>query len=90
MIFPSWHLQVVTRRPSVIVAKLLAVKIVITIWRKSPKEKLVPFDLPVVFISQTNSFEARIQAVRRKAKAFTEPIDLVALTERIEFIAKAQ
>ncbi len=83
-------LQVVTRRPSVIVAKLLASEDSDHHLAQIAKaKKLVPFDLPVVFISQTNSFEARIQAVRAQGEGFfTEPIDLVALTERIEFIAK--
>lgn len=42
---------------------------------------------PVLFTSQINSFECRLRAVRADGKAFfLKPIDVLALTERIEEI----
>lgn len=82
--------QVVTRRPSVIIAKLAAqAKAQCDLAEIAKAKALVPFHIPVLFISQTNSFESRIRAVRAEGEGFfTEPVDLVALTERIESIVK--
>lgn len=45
------------------------------------------FRIPTVFVSHSNSFESRLLAVRSSGDGyFTKPVDVVALTERIEAI----
>ena len=47
------------------------------------------FRIPTIFVSHSNSFESRLLAVRSSGDGyFTKPLDVVALTERIEAILR--
>ncbi len=52
-------------------------------------EQLQRLRIPTIFVSKTSSFESRLLAVRAKGDGyFTKPIDVVALTERIDTISQ--
>lgn len=45
------------------------------------------FRIPTIFVSHSNTFESRLLAVRSSGDGyFTKPVDVVALTERIESV----
>jgi len=48
-------------------------------------EQLSRLRIPTIFVSRSNSFQSRLLAVRAKGDGyFTKPVDVVALTERID------
>lgn len=52
-------------------------------------EQLQRLRIPTIFVSKTSSFESRLLAVRAKGDGyFTKPVDVVALTERIDTISQ--
>ncbi len=52
-------------------------------------EQLQRLRIPTIFVSKSSSFESRLLAVRAKGDGyFTKPIDVVALTERIDTISQ--
>ncbi|MBC3936914.1 diguanylate cyclase [Undibacterium rugosum] len=83
-------LAIATRRPDVIVIELsfpegknAGVDEIKRI------EQLQRLRIPTIFISKTSSFESRLLAVRAKGDGyFTKPVDVVALTERIDTISQ--
>ncbi|MBI3283290.1 MAG: diguanylate cyclase [Burkholderiales bacterium] len=77
---------IATRRPDVIVIELSFPEGRIAgaeeITRLKQFER---FRIPTVFVSRSSSFESRLLAVRAGGKGyFTKPVDVVALTERID------
>ncbi|MBC3931744.1 GGDEF domain-containing response regulator [Undibacterium curvum] len=83
-------LAIATRRPDVIVIELsfpegknAGVDEIKRI------EQLQRLRIPTIFVSKNSSFESRLLAVRAKGDGyFTKPVDVVALTERIDTISQ--
>ena len=81
-------LAVATRRPDVIVIELSFPEGKIAGVDEVKKiEQLQRLRIPTIFVSKSSSFESRLLAVRAKGDGyFTKPLDVVAVTERIDNI----
>ncbi|MFZ6757773.1 diguanylate cyclase [Undibacterium sp. Ji50W] len=79
---------VAARRPHVIVIELSFPEGKIAGAEEIARIKQIErFRIPTVFVSRSSSFESRLLAVRASGDGyFTKPVDVVALTERIEGI----
>src|SRR5450830_318409 len=79
---------VAKRRPDVIVIELSFPEGKIAGVDEIKKiEQLQRLRIPTIFVSKSSSFESRLLAVRAKGDGyFTKPLDVVALTERIDNI----
>lgn len=53
-------------------------------------QQLARLKIPTIFVARSNSFETRMQAVRAQGHGFfTRPVDVVALTEKMEMLLNA-
>ncbi|MFZ6724543.1 diguanylate cyclase [Undibacterium sp. MH2W] len=79
---------VAMRRPDVIVIELSFPEGKIAGVDEIKKiEQLQRLRIPTIFVSKSSSFESRLLAVRAKGDGyFTKPVDVVAVTERIDNI----
>lgn len=79
---------VATRRPHVIVIELSFPEGKVAGAEEIARIKQIErFRIPTVFVSRSSSFDSRLLAVRASGDGyFTKPVDVVALTERIEGI----
>ncbi|MFZ6640561.1 diguanylate cyclase [Undibacterium sp. TC4M20W] len=77
---------VATRRPHVIVIELSFPEGKVAGAEEISRIKQIErFRIPTVFVSRSSSFDSRLLAVRASGDGyFTKPVDVVALTERIE------
>lgn len=84
----SLAIAIATRRPDIVVIEYGSVD-----GRMAGAEEIAKikqhgrFHIPTIFVSNSSSFEHRLQAVRSGGDGyFTKPIDIVALTERIDAV----
>lgn len=84
----SMAVAVATRRPDVIVIEMSFPEGRIAGAEEMARIKqLSRFRIPTIFVSRSSSFESRLLAVRANGDGyFTKPVDVVALTERIDAI----
>ncbi|MDE2428668.1 MAG: diguanylate cyclase [Burkholderiales bacterium] len=84
----SMAVAVGTRRPDVIVIELSFPEGKIAgVEEIARVEQIERLRIPTIFVSKSNSFESRLLAVRANGDGyFTKPVDVVALTERIDAI----
>lgn len=84
----SMAVAIATRRPDVIVIELgFPEDRDAGLEEISRVKQLSRFRIPTIFVSRSSSFESRLLAVRANGDGyFTKPVDVVALTERIDAI----
>ncbi|MFZ6774781.1 diguanylate cyclase [Undibacterium sp. SXout7W] len=79
---------VATRRPDVVVIELSFPEgRVAGVEEMARIEQIERLRIPTIFVSKSSTFESRLLAVRAKGDGyFTKPVDVVALTERIDAV----